>query len=62
MKVWNVDIYTEVPVQRVYVKAETAKEAEEKAQKIYYSLHKQTFRAKGENLEKTKKLQSPDLM
>lgn len=62
MKVWNVDIYTKMPVKRVYVKAKTAKEAEEKARETYYSFQEQTFRAKGENLELTRELHSPDLM
>lgn len=55
MPIWNVDIYTKIPLQRVHVKAETAKEAEEKAKEIYPSFHEQEFRAKGMNLELTKK-------
>lgn len=54
MPVWNVDIYTKIPLHRVYIKAETAKEAEENAKQIYPSFHEQEFRAKGMNLELTK--------
>ena len=54
MPIWNVDIYTKIPLQRVYIKAEPAKEAEEKARKAYPSFHEQEFRAKGMNLERTK--------
>lgn len=54
MPIWNVDIYTKIPLHRVYIKAETAKEAEEKARKAYPSFHEQEFRAKGMNLERTK--------